>query len=132
MQKNFLTERVMTMSNSSLVSYKKISPNRTVGRKAKIDRISVHCVVGQLSVKSLGAIFAVPSKQASSNYGIGYDGKVGMYVEEKDRSWCTSSSHNDNRAVTIECASDAKPPYAFKTVVYNKLIDSCLKITQSY
>jgi hypothetical protein len=29
-----------------------------------------------------------------------------MYVEEKDRSWCTSSAANDNRAVTIEVAND--------------------------
>ena len=111
------------MSNSPLVSYKRISPNRTPGRNHKIDRISVHCVVGQLSVETLGSVFAPSSRQASSNYGIGSDGRVGMYVEEKDRSWCTSSSHNDNRAVTIECASDAKHPYAFKPVVYNKLID---------
>lgn len=119
---------MMKMSNSSLVSYKKLSPNNSGARKSKIDRITPHCVVGQVSVESLGNIFAQKAKQASSNYGIGADGRVGMYVEEKNRSWCSSSSANDNRAVTIECASDATHPYAFKTVVYEKLIDLCVDI----
>lgn len=116
------------MSNSPLVAYTKISPNKTVGRNSAIDRISPHCVVGQCSIETLGNIFAPTSVQASSNYGIGYDGRVGMYVEEKDRSWCTSSSANDNRAVTIECASDTTHPYAMKSVVYEKLIELCVDI----
>lgn len=116
------------MSNSSLVSYTKISPNKTTGRNHAIDTITPHCVVGQCSVETLGNIFAPTSKQASSNYGIGVDGRVGMYVEEKDRSWCTSSRENDNRAVTIECASDTAEPYAFKDVVYTKLIELCVDI----
>ena len=116
------------MSNSSLVSYTKISPNRTKERKYEITRITPHCVVGQLSIESLGEIFAPTSKEASSNYGIGSDGRVGMYVEEKDRSWCSSSSDNDNRAITIECASDIKYPYAFNNVVFSKLIDLCVDI----
>lgn len=116
------------MSNSKLVSYKKISPNKSKGRKYEITRITPHCVVGQLDVKTLGNIFAKTSAQASSNYGIGDDGRIAMYVEEKDRSWCSSSSDNDNRAVTIECASDAKHPYAFKKVVYNALVDLCVDI----
>lgn len=116
------------MSNSPLVSYTKISPNKTVGRNHAIDTITPHCVVGQCSVEALGNIFAPTDRQASSNYGIGVDGRVGMYCEEKDRSWCTSSSANDNRAVTIECASDASEPYAFKDVVYNKLIELCVDI----
>lgn len=116
------------MSNSGLVSYKKISPNKNKGRKYEITRITPHCVVGQLDVKTLGNIFAKSSVQASSNYGIGADGRIGMYVEEKDRSWCSSSSDNDNRAVTIECASNAKSPYAFKKIVYNALVDLCVDI----
>ena len=109
------------MSNSSLVNYTKISPYKTKGRNHKIDTITIHCVVGQVTVQSLGEIFQ--TKKASSNYGIGKDGKVGMYVEECDRSWCSSNAANDNRAVTIECASDMTEPYAIKPVVYNKLID---------
>lgn len=118
----------MGFTNSSLVVYTKISPNKTPNRTHAIDRITPHCVVGQTSVETLGNIFAPTSAQASSNYGIGFDGKVGMYVEEKDRSWCSSSASNDHRAVTIECASDKTHPYAFKAVVYDKLIDLCVDI----
>lgn len=116
------------MSNSSLVSYTRLSPNHSGKRTHSIDRITPHCVVGQLSVETLGSIFAPSSRQASSNYGIGKDGRVGMYVEEKNRSWCSSSNANDQRAVTIECASDLKSPYAFNDTVWNKLIDLCVDI----
>lgn len=118
-------KEVDKVSNSSLVNYTKLSPNHSGARTHRIDRISPHCVVGQCSVETLGNIFAPKSRQASCNYGIGPDGRVGMYVEEKNRSWCTSSSANDQRAVTIECASDTKAPYAFKDAVYNRLIDLC-------
>lgn len=116
------------MSNSTLVSYKKLSPNHSGARKYEITRITPHCVVGQLSVETLGSIFAPKSRQASCNYGIGSDGRVGMYCEEKNRSWCSSSSDNDNRAVTIECASDLRHPYAFNDKVYSKLVDLCVDI----
>ena len=112
-----------SMSNSSLVSYTKISPNKNSPRNHAIDTITIHCVVGQCSVQTLGDIFAPTSRQASSNYGVGYDGKIGMYVEEKDRSWCSSSSANDNRAITIEVASDTTEPYAVNDKAYNALIE---------
>ena len=112
----------MAYTNSKLVNYTRISPNRSVNRNHKIDTISIHCVVGQCSVETLGSIFASSSKVASSNYGIGYDGRIGLYVEEKDRSWCTSSSSNDNRAITIEVASDTYHPYRVKDVAYKSLI----------
>ena len=51
-----------------------------------------------------------------------------MYVEEKNRSWCSSSNANDQRAVTIECASDGAEPYAFRDVVYQSLITLCVDI----
>ena len=116
------------MSNSTLVSYTKISPNRNSPRNHAIDRISIHCVVGQCSVETLGNIFAPTSREASCNYGIGADGRVGMYVEEKDRSWCTSSGANDHRAVTIECASDTTHPYAVNDKAYATLIKLCVDI----
>ena len=103
----------MAYTNSPLVAYTKLSPNHSGQRTHSIDRITPHCVVGQCSVETLGSIFAPSSRQASSNYGIGADGRVGMYVEEKNRSWCSSSNANDQRAVTIECASDTTEPYAF-------------------
>lgn len=112
----------MAYTNSKLVNYTRISPNRSVNRNHKIDTVSIHCVVGQCSVETLGSIFASTSKEASSNYGIGYDGRIGMYVEEKDRSWCTSSASNDNRAITIEVASDTYHPYRVKDVAYKSLI----------
>ena len=118
----------MAYTNSSLVSYTKLSPNHSGQRTHAIDRITPHCVVGQCSVETLGNIFLPTSRQASCNYGIGVDGRVGMYVEEKNRSWCSSSSANDQRAITIECASDATEPYAFKDVVYQKLITLCVDI----
>lgn len=118
----------MGYTNSSLIDCTILSPNHSGQRTHEIDRITPHCVVGQVSVKRLGEIFAPETKNASSNYGIGFDGKVGMYVEEKDRSWCSSSSDNDNRAITIECASDSKEPYAFNDVVYEKLIELCADI----
>lgn len=118
----------MAYTNSSLVSYTKLSPNHSGQRTHAIDRITPHCVVGQCSVETLGNIFLPTSRQASSNYGIGVDGRVGMYVEEKNRSWCSSSNANDQRAVTIECASDTKSPYAFKDAVYQTLIKLCVDI----
>ena len=118
----------MAYTNSHLVSYTKLSPNHSGQRTHSIDRITPHCVVGQCSVETLGNIFLPTSRQASSNYGIGVDGRVGMYVEEKNRSWCSSSAANDQRAITIECASDNTEPYAFKDVVYKRLIELCTDI----
>ena len=118
----------MAYTNSPMVSYTKLSPNHSGQRTHGIDRITPHCVVGQCSVETLGNIFLPTSRQASSNYGIGVDGRVGMYVEEKNRSWCSSSAANDQRAVTIECASDSAEPYAFKNIVYRTLIKLCVDI----
>lgn len=111
------------MSNSKLVSYTKISPNKSSPRNHAIDTITIHCVVGQCSVETLGNIFAPTSRQASSNYGVGVDGRIGMYVEGKDRSWCSSNAANDNRAITIEVASDTKHPYAVNEKAFSALLD---------
>ena len=118
----------MNYTNSSLVAYTKLSPNHSGHRTHTIDRITPHCAVGQCSVETLGRIFAPSSRQASCNYGIGADGRVGMYVEEKNRSWCSSSNANDQRAVTIECASDTKHPYTMNSTVYATLIKLCVDI----
>lgn len=116
------------MSNSSLISYTKLSPCNSGQRTMAIDRITPHCVVGQLSVETIGACFDHSSAQASCNYGIGTDGRVMLCVPENQRSWCSSSSANDQRAVTIECASDKTHPYAINDKVYNKLIELCTDI----
>ena len=110
-------------TNSPLVSYTKLSPNHSGQRNHAIDTITIHCVVGQCSVETLGNIFAPTSRQASSNYGVGVDGRIGMYVEEKNRSWCTSSAANDHRAITIEVASDTTEPYAVRDNVFAALLD---------
>jgi len=113
----------MANKNSPLVSYTKLSPNHSGQRKQPIDTITIHCVVGQCSVETLGNIFAPASRKASSNYGVGVDGRIGMYCEEQNRSWCTSSSANDHRAVTIEVASDTTHPYTVNAKAYAALID---------
>lgn len=123
-----MTREVLKLSNSKLISYTKISPNRTSPRNHKIDTMTIHCVVGQCSVETLGNIFAPTSRQASCNYGIGADGRIGMYCEEKDRSWCSSNAANDNRAITIEVASDTKHPYAVNAKAYAALIDLLVDI----
>ena len=94
------------MSYSSLVSYTRISPNRTSPRDHKIDTITIHCMAGDLSIETCANVFAPTSRKASSNYGVGSDGRVGCYVDERDRSWCSSNRDNDMRAVTIEVAND--------------------------
>ena len=118
----------MAYTNSSMVVYKKLSPNHSGQRTHSIDRITPHCVVGQCTAEGLGEWFEKQSTQASSNYGIDRDGRVALYVEEKNRSWCTSSNANDQRAITIECASDTTEPYAFRDVVYQTLIKLCIDI----
>ena len=113
----------MGFTNSPLVNYTKISPNKTSQRNHEIDTISIHVYVGQVSVEDMGAWFVQKAAQASSNYGVGKDGRIGMFVEEKDRSWCTSSSSNDHRAITIEVACDTSHPYKVNDVAYKALIE---------
>lgn len=111
------------MSNSSLVNYTKISPNRTSPRKHKIDTITIHCMACDLSVERCGAVFAKRTRMASSNYGVGSDGRVGLYVEEKDRSWCSSNKANDHRAITIEVACEPVAPYKVTNAAMAALIE---------
>ena len=112
------------MSNSSLVTYTKLSPNYTKSRNHVIDTITIHCMAGNLSVESCGNLFANPSTQTSSNYGIDSNGKIALYVEEANRSWATSSSSNDNRAITIEVANTiAADPWPVSAKAYSALID---------
>ena len=117
----------MPYTNSSLVVYTGLSPNHSGQRTHSIDRTTPHCVVGQLSAETICACFPA-GRDASCNYGIGTDGRVSLCVEEKNRSWCSSSSANDQRAITIECASDKTEPYAMNSAVYNSLIKLCTDI----
>lgn len=117
----------MGYTNSPLIDCIVLSPNHSGQRIHKIDRITPHCVVGQLSAESIGACFP-NGRNASCNYGIGYDGRQCLIVEEKNRSWCTSSSANDQRAITIEVASDKTEPYVFTNEAYKGLVELCIDI----
>lgn len=125
-------KEVTNMGNSSLVTCTVKSPNHSGARTHSIDRITPHCVVGQLSASSIGGCFTSTSRQASCNYGIGTEGGVSLIVDEANRSWCSSSSANDQRAITIECASDKTEPYAMNSKVYAKLIELCVDICKRY
>lgn len=117
------------MANSPLVSYTRLDPDRTP-RKYPITRITPHCVVGQWSAKKIVDYLATTDRKShpSVNYGVGCDGKVALGVPENYKSNCSSSGDNDHRAVTIECASDTTPPYAFRDITYKTLIDLCVDI----
>lgn len=136
----------MGFTNSSLATVKMISQNRTANRNHVIDTITIHCFVGQVNAKRGCEVFQPSSKEASCNYVVGYDGSIGLCVEEKDRSWCTggyktvngvktpirvngiSGKSNDYQAVTIEVASDSKHPYAITDKAMAALIELCADI----
>lgn len=118
------------MSNSSLATYTLISPNRTSPRKHKIDTITIHCFVGQVTAKRGAEVFQPVSKEASCNYVVGYDGQISLVCPEADRSWCSSNGENDHRAVTIEVASDNTEPYAITDKAYKSLIELCADICE--
>ena len=116
------------MSNSSLISYTRISPNYNP-RGEKIRKITIHHAAGRVSVESLGNIFASPARQASANYGIGYDGRIGLYVEESGRAWTSSNAANDHQAVTIEVSNDGgAPDWHVSDSVLERLIELCTDI----
>ena len=118
------------MSNSSLVNFQLISPNSDP-RSDKIRKITIHQMAGNLSVETCGSIFANPSREASANYGIDSNARVGMYVEEHNRSWCSSSASNDHQSITIEVANDGgAPDWHVSDKALNKLIDLCVDICQ--
>lgn len=120
------------MSNSPLIDCTLLSPNHSGKRTHTIDRITPHCFVGQVTVERGLEVFQPRTKNASCSYVIGTDGRIGLCVDEDNRSWCSSSNANDQRAITIECASDNKAPYAFNNSVYNKLVDLCVDICKRY
>lgn len=124
------------MSNSPLISYTKISPNRTSPRNHAIDRITIHCYVGQVTAERgcSGSRFTIydPQNGSSCNYVVGRDGSIGLCVEEKDRSWCSSNSANDHRAITMEVASDSIHPYAVTDKAVLATIDLCEDICRRY
>ena len=111
------------MSNSPLVTYTRITKNKTSPRNHAIDTITIHCIVGQWTAKQGCDYFATTDRQYSANYVVGKDGSIGLSVNEKDRSWCSSNGTNDNRAITIEVASDTTHPYAVTAKAYAALLN---------
>lgn len=112
------------MSNSPLIRYTRRSPNHSGRRNHIIDTVSIHCMAGNATVETCGAIFANPARKASSNYGVGSDGRIALYVDEANRSWCTSSADNDQRAITIEVANNGgAPDWPVSREAYLALID---------
>ena len=120
------------MTYSNLVSVIKKSPTTYGERTGKLDRITVHCVVGQGSAKSVLEQFARPERKASSNYVIGKDGEIGLSVPEEIAACTSHSSLNDKRAINIECASDATYPYAFNAKVFDSLVTLTVDIMKRY
>ena len=117
------------MSNSSLVSYTRLSPNCSSRNGQKIRKITPHHMAGNLSVETCGSVFAPTSRQASSNYGIGSDGRIGMYVPEDKRAWTSSNGANDRQAVTIEVAnSSVGGDWPVSDKAYESLVALCVDI----
>ena len=114
------------MSNSNLVEVVILSPNHSFGRTHAIDTITPHYMGGDCTVETCGEIFLPASRQASSNYGVGSDGRIGMYVHESDRAWTSGSGSNDNRAVTIECAN--MPDSSLTDACWDSLVALCVDI----
>lgn len=120
----------MTYTNSSLATVKLLSPNHSGTRTHAIDTITIHIAVAQWTARRICEHFSKASRGASCNYAIGYDGSIGLCVEEKNRSWCSSSSTNDQRAITIEVASDTVKPYKITDKAYEALINLCADICE--
>ena len=119
------------MSNSKLVNYTQLSPNCSKPRNHVIDKLTIHHMAGNLTVEQCGSVFAPANRKASANYGIGTDGRVGLYVDEANRSWCSSNAANDNRAVTIEVANDeVGGDWHVSDTALAKLINLCVDICQ--
>lgn len=121
----------MGFSNSPLVSYTNLTKKKTTNRNQPITRITPHCFVGQVSAKRGCDYFATTPKKASCNYVVGYDGQIGLSVEEKDKSWCSSSDSNDQRAITVEIASDNVDPYKITDAALKGFIELCIDIWQT-
>lgn len=118
------------MSNSTLICHTNLSPNKTSPRQANIDSIAIHCMAGDMSIESCGAMFAKSSTAACSHYGVGSDGRIALYCDEGDRAWCTSDGSTDHRAVTIEVACEDTTPYKVTDTALATLITLCADICQ--
>lgn len=125
-------EKAPNHTKSPLTDLTMLSPNHSGQRKYDVTRITPHCTAVSVTAKRIGEIFAPTSRNASCNYGIGNDLKIVCCVEEQNRSWCSSSADNDNKAITVECSSSNVAPYPFDNGVFDKLVDLCVDICRRY
>lgn len=115
------------MSKSSLTDVTILTNHYSSRNGTKIDKITIHHMAGNLSVETCGNVFK--NRQASANYGIGSDGRVGCYVLEENRAWSTANPSNDKRAINIELANDGgSPEWHVSDNAINKCIDLCVDI----
>lgn len=124
------------MSYSSLTSeyLPASSSNYTQGRRGyRICKITPHHMAGKLTAAQCANIFANPSRQASANYGIGFDGEIACYVDEENRAWTSSSSSNDCQAITIEVSNDINcDPWTISEASWNSLVNLCVDICRRH
>lgn len=120
------------MSYSSLTNVYIPSPYHSGHRQATIKGVAIHCTAGKTTAEQLGKWFQSEGLNASSNYGIGYDGSIGCYVDEENRSWCTSSGTVDNSVITIEVSTENVPPYKCTDASYRSLIQLLVDICKRY
>lgn len=121
----------MRFTNSNLVNVTRLTNKMNNGRNG-ILYITPHVIVGQWSANKIVDYFATTNRKCSCNYGIGFDGALGLCVEERNTSWCSSSSWNDSRAITIEIASETYKPYVITDAAFNKLVDLVIDICKRY
>ena len=121
------------MSKSSLVNYTKLSPNCSSRNGARICKITPHHMAGNLTIEQCAEVFQNSSRQASANYGIGSDGRIGCYVDENDRSWASANYDNDRQAITIEVANDEiGGNWHVSDKALESLINLCVDICKRY
>lgn len=120
------------MTVSSLSSVSIISPNTSGLRTASISKVTVHHMAGDLTVEQCGSIFKSASRQASSNYGVGSDGRIGCYLEEEYHPWTSSSYWNDDRAITLEVADYNLGDWSPSKAAYQSTVLLCADICQRY
>ena len=121
------------MTYSPLTSVAIMSPNHSGSRLNPISKITIHHMAGNLSIETCGNVFLNPNKQASSNYGIGSDGRIACYVEEEDHPWTSANWENDDRAITIEVAnSESGGDWPISQAAYASLISLCADICNRY
>ena len=115
------------MSNSSLATekYPAHKDNYTDGRSKKISKITIHHMAGVLTAKQCGSIFQRKGRNGSSNYGIGKNGEIAVYVDEKDTSWCDSNWDSNCKSVTIETSNSKK---GGNWPVSDKVLKSLIKL----